>query len=121
MWARDGIGDRQGYYQGSFLGAAIFEDHVAAMLGDYLLRERNSDSSIEGGFAVEWKEKLIFIERFGIEIKSIYLNGHVTMVDSGGNAEFTTSLNTLQYSSNDGTEALLDEMPVQFYLRHPAV
>lgn len=38
MWARDGIGDGQGYYQGGFLVAAIFEDHVAAMLGDDLLR-----------------------------------------------------------------------------------
>ena len=88
--ARHGQGD----HQARLLVRAVFDNHVATMLGDDLLRERNSDSAVECWLTVEGKEQLIFVKRSGVEAQAAYLDDQVTMVGGSGNGEFTTFLHT---------------------------
>ena len=78
-----GTGNGQGDYQAVSLLGAVLENHAAAMLGDDLLGQRNSDSVIKSRLAVEWEEKLTFIERFGVKTNTTDLDDHVTVVDGG--------------------------------------
>lgn len=83
------------------------------MLGDNLLRQGNSYSTIEGWFAIKGEEELTFVERPRIESQSTDLDHHMTVVGGSGNGEFTPFLHASYGVLDYGTKALLHKMSIQ--------
>jgi hypothetical protein len=98
---------------------AVFDNHVAAVLRDDLLRQGNSDSAIEGWFAVKGEEELTSVERTRVETQTTDLDHHIVEIRGSSNGEFTTLLHASQGGLDYGTETLLDKMSIQFYMGYP--
>ena len=84
------------------------------MLADNLLRKRDSDSTVKGGLTVKREKHLTFIERSGIEMYAINFNNHIPVIESRGDGELTTAFHTSYGGSHDGTEALFNQVSIQF-------
>ena len=84
------------------------------MLANNLLRKRDADSTVKGGLTVKREKHLTCIERSVIEMYAINFDNHIPMIEGRGDGEITTAFHTSYGGFYDGTEALFNQVSIQF-------
>jgi hypothetical protein len=84
------------------------------MLANNLLRNRDSDSTVKGGLTVKREKQLAFIEGPGIEMYTMNFDTHIAMIEGRGDGELAAVPHTSYGGSYDGTEALCNQVSIQF-------
>ena len=84
------------------------------MLANNLLRKRDAHSTVKGGLTVKREKHLTFIERSVIEMYAINFDNHIPMIEGRGDGEITTTFHASYGGFYDGTEALFNQVSIQF-------